>query len=63
MSAELYKVVVAAVIRDEAGRFLLARRRNDDSNLPGMWSTPGGHVEASSHTADVLESNLIREIQ
>jgi 8-oxo-dGTP pyrophosphatase MutT (NUDIX family) len=60
---EQYRVVVAAVIRNEAGWFLLARRHKADSNLPGFWSTPAGHIEANTHAADVLESNLVREVK
>jgi 8-oxo-dGTP diphosphatase len=47
---------VGAVIRDDAGRLLLIRRRNEPG--AGLWSLPGGRVEAG----ETDEQALIREI-
>jgi ADP-ribose pyrophosphatase YjhB (NUDIX family) len=44
---------VGAVVRDEAGRFLLVRRANPPAQ--GRWSIPGGRVEpGESHEVAVL---------
>jgi 8-oxo-dGTP diphosphatase len=44
------------VIRDDAGRLLLIRRRNEPG--AGLWSLPGGRIEAG----ETDEQALIREI-
>jgi 8-oxo-dGTP diphosphatase len=45
-----------AVIRDDAGRLLLVRRRHDPAR--GTWSLPGGRVEAD----ETLEQAAGREV-
>ncbi len=50
--------VVAAVIRDSAGRILLARRP-DDRHMGGLWEFPGGKVEPG----EGLEAALRRELR
>lgn len=50
--------VTAAVIQDEAGRYLITRRRRG-SHLEGLWEFPGGKLEAGeSH-----EAGLRRELR
>jgi len=49
--------VVAALIRDEAGRYLITRRR-DGTHLAGLWEFPGGKREAD----ETLEQSLGREL-
>lgn len=51
------RLVVAAVIRDEAGRLLVARRA-PGQHLEGLWEFPGGTVELGERA----EAALIREL-
>lgn len=48
---------VGAVIKDDAGRLLLIKRGHDPGR--GLWSVPGGRVEASE--AD--EEAVVREVR
>jgi 8-oxo-dGTP diphosphatase len=48
---------VGAIIKDEAGRLLLIRRRNEPG--AGLWSLPGGRIEAGESD----EQAVIREIR
>ena len=50
--------VVCAIIEDEAGRFLLAKRP-EGKCLGGFWECPGGKLEEG----ESVESALIRELQ
>jgi 8-oxo-dGTP diphosphatase len=47
---------VAIVIRDSTGRYLVARRAEDDDSLPGVWGLPA----ASLRDAETLEQAAIR---
>jgi ADP-ribose pyrophosphatase YjhB (NUDIX family) len=62
-----FRVVVAAVIHDGDGRFLLAQRHAQDSNQANMWAIPAGHLEVNQPfdqaIPDALEDNLRREVQ
>jgi mutator protein MutT len=49
--------VVAALVRDEAGRYLITRRRQG-THLEGLWEFPGGKREAD----ESLEQSLRREL-
>jgi 8-oxo-dGTP diphosphatase len=49
--------VVAALIRDDAGRYLVTRRRQG-THLAGLWEFPGGKREAD----ETLEASLAREL-
>ena len=49
--------VVAGLIRDEAGRYLITRRRKG-THLEGLWEFPGGKREAD----ETLEQSLCREL-
>jgi 8-oxo-dGTP diphosphatase len=51
-------VVVAAIIQDEQGNFLCAKR-GEWKSLPGKWEFPGGKVAPGED----LPQALIREIQ
>lgn len=48
--------VAAAVIRDDSGKILIARRA-DTQHQGGLWEFPGGKVEAD----ESVESALARE--
>jgi len=50
--------VAAALIRDEAGRYLITRRRHG-AHLAGLWEFPGGKREAG----ESLEACLRRELE
>lgn len=50
--------VVCAIIEDEAGRFLLAKRPAGKC-LGGFWEFPGGKLEHG----ETIEAALIRELQ
>jgi 8-oxo-dGTP diphosphatase len=50
--------VAAAVIRDDSGKILIARRA-DTQHQGGLWEFPGGKVEAD----ESVESALARELQ
>ena len=49
--------VVAALIRDDGGRYLITRRRKG-THLEGLWEFPGGKREAD----ETLEQSLRREL-
>ena len=50
--------VTAALVQDEAGRYLITQRRRG-SHLEGLWEFPGGKLEAGeSH-----EAGLRRELR
>lgn len=51
-------VVVAAIIQDEQGNFLCAKR-GEWKSLPGKWEFPGGKANQDEE----LASALIREIK
>jgi len=53
--------VVAAVIRDRAGRFLLARRPAG-RHMAGLWEFPGGKVHDGEAPAAALERELAEEL-
>jgi 8-oxo-dGTP diphosphatase len=48
---------VGGVIRDAAGRLVLIKRRNEPG--AGLWSLPGGRIEAG----ETDEQALVREIR
>jgi mutator protein MutT len=50
--------VVAALIRDDVGRYLITRRR-EGTHLAGLWEFPGGKREAG----ETLEQSLVRELR
>ena len=50
-------IVVAAIIQDEHGNFLCAKR-GDWKSLPGKWEFPGG----KANTGEELAQALVREI-
>ena len=55
-------VVAAAALFDDRGRVLLAQRRDDDRNHPGLWEFPGGKVEAGESLPAALARELDEEL-
>lgn len=53
--------VTAGLIRDEAGRLLIAQRPLDGL-LGGLWEFPGGKVEAGESLVDCLRRELREEL-
>jgi 8-oxo-dGTP diphosphatase len=54
-------IVVAAVIRREDGRILLARRP-DGRHMAGLWEFPGGKVRRNESPVDALRRELAEEL-
>jgi ADP-ribose pyrophosphatase YjhB (NUDIX family) len=50
---------VGAVVHDAAGRLLLIRRAHDPGR--GLWSLPGGRVEAGESVAEAVEREVREE--
>ena len=53
--------VVAALIQDDQGRYLITRRRGG-SHLAGTWEFPGGKREAGESLEDALHRELTEEL-
>ena len=53
--------VVAALIRDERGRYLITRRRGG-SHLAGMWEFPGGKREPGESLEAAMRRELVEEL-
>jgi 8-oxo-dGTP diphosphatase len=50
---------VGAIVLDDAGRLLLIRRANPPAQ--GLWSLPGGRVEAGESSEDAVVRELLEE--
>jgi mutator protein MutT len=53
--------VAAAVIQDDRGRYLIARRR-PGSHLAGLWEFPGGKRESGESLEACLRRELAEEL-
>lgn len=53
--------VAAALIRDEAGRYLITRRRSG-THLEGLWEFPGGKREPGETIEGCLRRELAEEL-
>ena len=53
--------VVAALVQDEAGHYLITRRRGS-SHLAGLWEFPGGKREAGESLEAALRRELTEEL-
>ena len=58
---EVVVEVVAGLIRDEGGRYLITRRRQG-THLAGLWEFPGGKREPDETLAQSLERELQEEL-
>ncbi|MBD3920953.1 8-oxo-dGTP diphosphatase MutT [Paenibacillus sp. PR3] len=54
--------VAAAIIEDEQGRILIARRKPGKSQA-GMWEFPGGKIEQGELADDCLRRELMEEME
>jgi 8-oxo-dGTP diphosphatase len=54
-------IVVAAVIRDEQERLLLAQRPQG-RHMAGLWEFPGGKIHEGEHPAHALQRELKEEL-
>ncbi len=61
MPPEKRFTVVAAVITDDEGKILLARRP-DGAHMGGLWEFPGGKVEDGESHAEALVRELDEEL-
>jgi len=50
---------VGAIIKDRAGRLLLIRRRNEPG--AGLWSVPGGRIEAGETDQQAVVREVLEE--
>ena len=55
------KLVVAALVENEAGEVLLTQRR-EDQDLPLYWEFPGGKVEPGEAPEAALARELLEEL-
>ena len=53
--------VVAALVQDEKGRYLITQRRKG-SHLAGLWEFPGGKREADESLEEALGRELAEEL-
>ncbi|WHY20268.1 8-oxo-dGTP diphosphatase MutT [Paenibacillus sp. G2S3] len=53
--------VAAAIIHNEEGQILIARRRQGKSQA-GLWEFPGGKIEQGESIADCLQRELQEEM-
>ena len=53
--------VAAAIIHNEEGQLLIARRRQGKSQA-GLWEFPGGKIEQDESIADCLQRELHEEM-
>ena len=53
--------VAAALIQDDAGRYLITQRRRG-SHLAGLWEFPGGKQEAGESPRACLRRELVEEL-
>ncbi|MBI4836651.1 MAG: NUDIX domain-containing protein [Candidatus Abawacabacteria bacterium] len=69
----LHEVAITAIIINEEGKYLITKRAMSKKRFPGMWTVPGGKLEAKDYLElpkdtefywyNVLERVLKREVQ
>ena len=59
---QLHIILVNAVIEKD-GKYLIAQRSFEESQMPGYWSLPGGKADRTDGgVQNILEKTLMREI-
>ena len=56
------RLVVAAVLRDASGAYLICRMPKDRGVFPGQWGLPGGGVEPGETIAQALAREIREEV-
>jgi len=69
---QVHYVTATVIVVDKRGRFLIARRSENEKAFPGLWTVPGGKLEVldyalrkkdtSVHWYNVLEDLAKREV-
>lgn len=54
------EIVVTGIVKS-VDEFLVVKRSESDSNYPGVWEFPGGHVEDGETIKEALERELSEE--
>ena len=57
----MYIEVTAAIIIDEEGKCLIAKRKQG-SHLEGLWEFPGGKIEEGESKEDCLQREILEEL-
>lgn len=60
-SKKLHIVAVTGIV-EKNGRFLIIKRRKDEIAYPGMWTVPGGKVEAPDDCKTTLKREIKEEV-
>ena len=58
---KLHIVAVVAVIRNDEGKFLVLKRRDDEIAYPGKYTFPGGKVENNDTVGETLVKETLEE--
>lgn len=53
--------IVAVLLHDESGRFLLTQRAESVRNEAGKWSVPAGHIENGESIVDAASREVFEE--
>jgi len=61
-NAQFHIVLVKGWVEKD-GKFLLAKRGDQELHKPGIWSLPGGKVENETEEPDILQKTLRKEIK
>jgi len=56
-------IVNVEVVVVHTDKVLLVKRSKDEEYMPGIWSLPGGKVEAEKPGESILENTIQREIE
>jgi 8-oxo-dGTP diphosphatase len=60
-SHKLHIVTVVAVIRNSSGKYLVLKRRDDEIAYPGLYTFPGGKMEANETVEETLAKEVLEE--
>lgn len=58
---KLHIVAVTGII-EKNGKFLIIKRKDDEVAYPGMWTVPGGKVEAPDNCRTTLRREIKEEV-